>query len=123
LNRHSRRFEQRGDGKTIGGAAAGMSAATQVRRMKTIDELEIVVFERSGEHLITDEDMAVSANHFAGVSRTLAFFRSVDPHTHRRANFDAWSGNGRSLTMPNWSTAFDPKRKSASFKSSGWSTQ
>jgi NADPH-dependent 2,4-dienoyl-CoA reductase/sulfur reductase-like enzyme len=31
----------------IGGDAAGMSAATQVRRMKTVDELEIVVFERS----------------------------------------------------------------------------
>lgn len=31
----------------IGGDAAGMSAATQVRRMKTADELEIVVFERS----------------------------------------------------------------------------
>ena len=31
----------------IGGEAAGMSAATQVRRMKTVDELEIVVFERS----------------------------------------------------------------------------
>jgi NADPH-dependent 2,4-dienoyl-CoA reductase/sulfur reductase-like enzyme len=31
----------------IGGDAAGMSAATQVRRMKAVDELEIVVFERS----------------------------------------------------------------------------
>jgi len=31
----------------IGGDAAGMSAATQVRRMKTVGELEIVVFERS----------------------------------------------------------------------------
>ncbi len=31
----------------IGGDAAGMSAATQVRRVKTVDELEIVVFERS----------------------------------------------------------------------------
>jgi NADPH-dependent 2,4-dienoyl-CoA reductase/sulfur reductase-like enzyme len=31
----------------IGGDAAGMSAATQVRRMRTVDELEIVVFERS----------------------------------------------------------------------------
>ena len=31
----------------IGGDAAGMSAAAQVRRMKTVDELEIVVFERS----------------------------------------------------------------------------
>jgi len=31
----------------IGGDTAGMSAATQVRRMKTVDELEIVVFERS----------------------------------------------------------------------------
>lgn len=31
----------------IGGDAAGMSAATQVRRMKTVAELEIVVFERS----------------------------------------------------------------------------
>jgi NADPH-dependent 2,4-dienoyl-CoA reductase/sulfur reductase-like enzyme len=31
----------------IGGDAAGMSAATQVRRMKTVEELEIVVFERS----------------------------------------------------------------------------
>jgi len=31
----------------IGGDAAGMSAATQVRRMKSIDELEIVVFERT----------------------------------------------------------------------------
>lgn len=30
----------------IGGDAAGMSAAAQVRRMKTVDELEIVVFER-----------------------------------------------------------------------------
>jgi len=31
----------------IGGDAAGMSAAAQVRRMKRIDELEIVVFERT----------------------------------------------------------------------------
>ncbi len=31
----------------IGGDAAGMSAATQVRRMKTVAELEIVAFERS----------------------------------------------------------------------------
>lgn len=31
----------------IGGDAAGMSAATQVRRMKTVAELDIVVFERS----------------------------------------------------------------------------
>lgn len=31
----------------IGGDAAGMSAAAQARRMKTPDELEIVVFERS----------------------------------------------------------------------------
>jgi NADPH-dependent 2,4-dienoyl-CoA reductase/sulfur reductase-like enzyme len=31
----------------IGGDAAGMSAATQVRRMKTVGELEIVVLERS----------------------------------------------------------------------------
>ena len=31
----------------IGGDAAGMSAAAQARRMKTADELEIVVFERS----------------------------------------------------------------------------
>ncbi len=31
----------------IGGDAAGMSAATQARRMKTADELDIVVFERS----------------------------------------------------------------------------
>ena len=31
----------------IGGDAAGMSAATQVRRMKTAAELEIVVFERA----------------------------------------------------------------------------
>lgn len=31
----------------IGGDAAGMSAASQVRRMKTVDEFEIVVFERS----------------------------------------------------------------------------
>lgn len=31
----------------IGGDAAGMSAGTQVRRMKTVGELEIVAFERS----------------------------------------------------------------------------
>lgn len=31
----------------IGGDAAGMTAATQARRMKTVDELEIVVLERS----------------------------------------------------------------------------
>jgi NADPH-dependent 2,4-dienoyl-CoA reductase/sulfur reductase-like enzyme len=31
----------------IGGDAAGMSAASQARRMKSVDELEIVVFERS----------------------------------------------------------------------------
>jgi NADPH-dependent 2,4-dienoyl-CoA reductase/sulfur reductase-like enzyme len=31
----------------IGGDAAGMSAATQIRRMKTVADLEIVVFERS----------------------------------------------------------------------------
>lgn len=31
----------------IGGDAAGMSAATQARRMKTVTELEIVAFERS----------------------------------------------------------------------------
>ncbi len=31
----------------IGGDAAGMSAAAQVRRMKTVAELEIVAFERS----------------------------------------------------------------------------
>jgi len=31
----------------IGGDAAGMSAASQARRMKNVDELEIVVFERS----------------------------------------------------------------------------
>ena len=31
----------------IGGDAAGMSAASQARRMKSADELEIVVFERS----------------------------------------------------------------------------
>ena len=31
----------------IGGDAAGMTAASQVRRMKTVDELEIVVFERT----------------------------------------------------------------------------
>ena len=31
----------------IGGDAAGMSAATQARRMKTAAELEIVAFERS----------------------------------------------------------------------------
>lgn len=31
----------------IGGDAAGMSAATQARRMKTVAELEIVAFERS----------------------------------------------------------------------------
>jgi len=31
----------------IGGDAAGMSAATQVRRMRTVDDFEIVVFERS----------------------------------------------------------------------------
>ena len=32
----------------IGGDAAGMSAASQARRLRTSDELEIVAFERSG---------------------------------------------------------------------------
>jgi NADH dehydrogenase FAD-containing subunit len=36
----------------IGGDAAGLSAATQVGRMKTAAELEIVVFERSSRNYL-----------------------------------------------------------------------
>ncbi len=36
----------------VGGDAAGLSAATQVRRMNTAAELEIVVFERSSRNFL-----------------------------------------------------------------------
>ena len=36
----------------VGGDAAGLSAATQVRRMHTAAELEIVVFERSSRNFL-----------------------------------------------------------------------
>ena len=53
----------------IGGDAAGMSAATQVRRMKTVDEIEIVVFERSSRTSYAALRSALPGRRIRDVSR------------------------------------------------------
>ena len=53
----------------IGGDAAGLSAATQVRRMKTAAELEVVVFERSSRNYLCSTWFALPDRRIRHVAR------------------------------------------------------
>jgi NADPH-dependent 2,4-dienoyl-CoA reductase/sulfur reductase-like enzyme len=82
----------------IDGDAAGMSAATQVRRMKTVAELDIVVFERSSRASYA----ACGPPYLVG-----RFVKSPDslvartPEQHRAKGIDVWTRHEvTSLPMP-----------------------
>jgi NADPH-dependent 2,4-dienoyl-CoA reductase/sulfur reductase-like enzyme len=69
----------------IGGDAAGMSAAAQARRMKTLEELDIVVFERSS---ITSYSACGLPYLIGGIVKTPQDLIARSPEQHRARGID-----------------------------------
>ena len=70
----------------IGGDAAGMSAAAQVRRMKSVEELDIVVFERSSR---TSYSACGLPYLIGGIVKTPQDLIARSPEQHRTKGIDA----------------------------------
>jgi NADPH-dependent 2,4-dienoyl-CoA reductase/sulfur reductase-like enzyme len=69
----------------IGGDAAGMSAAAQVRRMKSVEELDIVVFERSSR---TSYSACGLPYLIGGIVKTPQDLIARSPEQHRAKGID-----------------------------------